>query len=139
MTSPLESSFTSEKLAPDLMRTRIRGDLTADLLEQMVQSSNEMLEVGRPHIAIVDITELGTVTPEARVAAKSVPKLMPDLRGTIMVGGGFMQRMITKLLNIAMNLVSKQQIMLEYVGNDEEALAIADAWRQKLREEANHG
>jgi hypothetical protein len=139
MTTPIESSFTSEKLAPDLMRTRIRGDLTADLLEAMVEYSHEVLEVGRPHIAIVDISELGTVTPEARVAAKNVPKRMPDLRGTIMVGGGFMQRMITKLLNIAMNLVSRRQIMLEYVGSDAEALAIADAWRQKLREEQTDG
>ena len=139
MTTPIESTFTTVKLAPDLMRTAIRGDLTKELLDAMVEYSKEIMERTTPYyIAIVDISELGNVTAEARVAAKDVPKHMPNLRGTVMVGGGFMQRMITKLLNIAMNLVSKQQIMLDYVTNDEEAMAVVETWRAKLRGGPSH-
>jgi hypothetical protein len=135
MTTTTPASFKTEKLAPDLLQTTIRGDLDVQMLEQIMVQSEDLMRGEPGYISLVDISELGTVTAEARVLAKSALQRMPGFRASITIGGGFAQRMISKLLYTAMNLISKQQLLVEFCADHTAAMALVDKMRARLREE----
>lgn len=82
--------------APDIFVVRVRGDvLLADVKHMFAEL--ERFAAGAERVYwMTDISELGTIGPDARKLAARSPQL-PQLKGAVICGGGLLQRMAATL------------------------------------------
>jgi hypothetical protein len=139
MSEPSANHVVSDLVEPDIVRSVIVGDLDGPGIHRLFADTQRLVGGSRCYVSISDITKMGTTTAEARRIAKDTPKLQPGLRGVMMYGGGFAQRMISKLVMKAMNVVSSNPIHYDFFADEQSAIAAARKLLRELGQERAHG
>lgn len=126
--------YSVGKLERDIVRTSIDGDLDGPALEAFFA---EIASAGASscYVTICDISRMGEISAEARRVAKSMPELMPGFRAVLIHGGGFMQRLVAKLVLNATNLIARRPIHFHFCADETAALEAARRLLPELRGE----
>lgn len=107
---------------PDLILGVPNGDITASDLPGMI-AFVEHHAAGLPYVLVlVDISELGEVSPDVRKASADLSKALP-YHGMAFYGASFQARLFVKLLWNVMNLFSGRDNPAHFARTEEEARA----------------
>ncbi|TKD00093.1 STAS/SEC14 domain-containing protein [Polyangium fumosum] len=116
--------------APDLLHTRAVGPISRDEFATALDVIERHAERG-PIFWLVDLTHLDGITPEAR-RLLSERDARAHLRGIVLIGGGFPQRVLATLALKAVRLFWRHEthVPFAFLADEREALAWIDAERR---------
>jgi hypothetical protein len=117
---------------PGFLYCSPRGDVSDADVRQLLAALVECTGPGELPIALINITEMGELLPEARKAA-SAPDRQPQSFTTLFVGATFTQRMMIKLIDKAYHLLTRSPSAAPtlFFDAEEEARAwIAQRWSE---------
>jgi hypothetical protein len=118
---------------PDVFHTTFIGDISATDMVQYYAAITRFAEGKRWVLGMIDMTLVGTSTHEARQAGSHSPRI---IRGSVMYGASFKQRMGTSLLYRAATLFrDKSEVTLGFVDTE----AQAREWVAERRMELERG
>jgi len=115
---------------PDIYHSRVHGDVDApELIKTHERLIRFTREVGRPLFWMVDVSEIGRVLP----AANRVDSPALELRGLLIVGASFHQRVLVTLGVTAHRLLFRRLLSLpiEFFPNETAARAWIECERTK--------
>lgn len=106
---------------PDLLLMQYRGHLTAAHIERAVAESKRCIGEQPYHIALLDISKLQGMTPEARKIAVASSDAV-NIRGVAVIGASFHFKVLGRLLGRAAQLVYRaKDNPLEFFDSEAEA------------------
>lgn len=94
-----------ELVEPRYIKVRFRGDIDADAMTEVMDAIAESV-ANEPYFLLeADVAEVHAVSADARRIAADRLRQMPD-RAIAAVGGGFAQRLLSKLVLTAVSMLS---------------------------------
>jgi hypothetical protein len=114
---------------PDIAFLALIGDISGHDMQRLIEVT--LLSVaGRSYVlGLIDFTRVGTISPEARMIARTSASHFP-MRGTAIFGGGFHHRVLALLVNKAASLLKKDHQPIAFFATEEEARAWLDERRE---------
>lgn len=114
---------------PDICVLTLIGDVTGEDMRQMVAAAVAQT-AGRAYaLGLIDMSRMGTISPEARLIAKNEARAIP-MRGTAIIGASFHHRVMALLISKAVALVKKDSQPVAFLTT----LGEARAWLAERRE-----
>ncbi|MDC0746639.1 STAS/SEC14 domain-containing protein [Polyangium mundeleinium] len=120
--------------SPDLYIVRIRGNVLDDDMRTQIAALRALAErTGGGIFWIADVTEMGSLTPQARraAAANEFADVRNVLRGSAVVGASFTTRVVATLLIRAVRSLEPHKIRpVAFVETEAEARAFLEEYRR---------
>lgn len=85
---------------PDVVFVRFTGDVTQADVERILDAFTEFATASGQAYLLIDVADVGRVTPEARRIA-AMRQLPPAYAGLVIFGGTFQQQLVAKLATTA--------------------------------------
>lgn len=117
---------------PGILYCSTRGDVSETDVRQLLAALTKCSGPGEPALALINISEMGDLSPAARKAA-SAPDRQPQAFTTLFVGATFTQRVVIKLIDKAHHLLARSPSVAPtlFFDTEEEARAwIAQRWSE---------
>lgn len=128
-----QPGYTLELLEPQLLHSSFSGTIDAATLDAFLTKMATMVHVDA-FVSIADVSALDTFSKDGRAMAKSVPARIPAMRGMVVYGGGFAQRVVSKLLMTAIRIASDVDILFETAASRDEALILGRTMLTQINE-----
>jgi hypothetical protein len=115
---------------PDLVIEELRGDVTGEDMTQVLDASKEWLDTGRDIYFLVDLSEAGTLSREARDVVRT-KRVRPNIRGAALFGASFQVRVVSSLVTRTLFLLDKVSYEIKFLDTEAEARAWIATLRKK--------
>lgn len=125
------------ELRGDVQLLQIHGDISEKDVREMIPIGEALTARYGYYLSISDARKAGNLSPEARRCNAEWVRDHPDSVGLSVVhGAGLAVRVVVSLAMRATALLSKRPYRVAFADSEEEALALVDAERPRLRAEA---
>lgn len=123
---------------PDTFFLVLVGDVPGEEMRRTIAKAMEHT-AGRTYaLGLIDMSRVGTISPEARMIARNEARAIP-MRGTAIISASFHHRVIALLINKAVALVRKDYQPVAFFATETEARAWLAERREALLEKERKG
>jgi hypothetical protein len=136
----VDGAYTSETVEfrvepPDTFVIRMKGTFTRGDVAALFPAVKRFAAARPWFVSLVDVRELDGMTSEGRQTGIQ-ESVLPNLRGTAVIGASFPVRMLFSLGHTASNLLSRRRSSpIRFFADEAAARAWLDARRRELRAE----
>lgn len=117
----------------DILCTRFTGDYTLNLAEQLQVRSNAMAARHGYRLLLLDLSQMGAVTPAARRYLAEDQKRERIESSVAIVGASFAIRTVVTMLIRAISILTNLPVALQFFQDEENALVWLREERNRLR------